>query len=180
MALATYKKDQKRFRSFRLKDQGLGFERFLFDELGEIKLNISPKIFIEWMGFDGFWWYLSGRDVLALRRSIVESSIQVFLPNNFGWFVSDQKFPDDSKVAICDDVSEKGRESTVHPVRHLAWGRPTWILGCKSTNLRSPTYVVIGHEGFMWWFLSLPLFDSLSTVNKSTNQLRLSIGFIGI
>lgn len=28
--------------------------------------------------------------------------------------------------------------------------------------------------------LSLRLFDSLSTVNKSTNQLRLSIGFIGI
>ena len=67
------------------------------------------------MDFDGFWWCLSGRDVLALRRSIVESSIQVFLPNSFGWFVSDQKFPDDSKVGICDDVSDKGRESTVHP-----------------------------------------------------------------
>ena len=53
----------------------------------------------------------------------------------------------------------------------------TWIQINKPwiTNLRGDWpwrfYVVI---------LSLRLFDSLSTVNKSTNQLRLSIGFIGI
>ena len=53
----------------------------------------------------------------------------------------------------------------------------TWIQINKPwiTNLRGDWpwrfYVVI---------LSLRLFDSLSTVNKSTNQLRLSIWFIGI